>query len=113
MVCDCAPPSVQDANVFWTPPDVREETLTLCWPGTNARVNPPFCVAPSTVTGSPAGLVWNVTGTSPLKMAVTVCGPFIVTVVEGLDAEATAPDQPENTDPEVGLAEIGTELPGA
>ena len=38
------------------------------------------------------------------KLAVTVIGPLIVTVVDALVALATGPDQPLNANPEFGVA---------
>jgi hypothetical protein len=47
----------------------------------------------------------------PLKFAVTASGAFIVTVVEVLEALATAPVQPLKVYPELAVAPIFTTVP--
>jgi predicted RNA methylase len=47
------------------------------------------------------------------KMAVTVIGPFTVTVVEAEVEEATGPVQPAKTNPGFGVARRDTTVPGS
>jgi len=47
------------------------------------------------------------------KLAVTLCGALMVTVVEALEALATLPVQPLKTKPELGVAVRATAVPAA
>lgn len=47
-------------------------------------------------------------GATAKKFAVTFSAALMVTVVNALDAFATAPDQPLKLYPEIGVAVIGT-----
>src|SRR5205807_1608964 len=111
--CVCAPPSDHDVNTFCVPPLVIGEfTLTVCGPGASCSENGAVFVVPSTVTGNPAGMVWKVMPVRELKLAVTVFGASIVTVVDALLGDATLlPDQFANTNCDaVDVTEIGTEV---
>src|SRR5438270_12282731 len=63
------------------------------------------------VTGTKRNATGGVKLGSGTKFAVTVRGPLIVTVVEGLLALATVPVHPANMYPKLGVAAICTTVP--
>ena len=94
--CDAAPLSLQLTNTYWVSvaPACGVAVAMVCDPGERLRVCGAVCCAPpSTLKCKPGGFVWMVTPAKEEKLAVTVWGALIVTVVALFDALATLPDQ--------------------
>src|SRR5579862_3677757 len=96
MLCDAGLLSLHESKMscvpalgFWV-----VATAMVCGPSDRLRVCG-ACIAGwlSTVNSNPEGLVCMVTFGCEVKLAVTVCGAFIVTEVEGFPVLATFPLQ--------------------
>src|SRR5271170_3398961 len=97
-----APLSDQLAKVYWVPAVgvCGEVVAMVCWlPTCQETATGAACGGPaSTLTANPAGVVLMVTPTLfTTKIAVTLAGPVMVTLVEELLALATGPVQLEKT----------------
>src|ERR1700722_20159561 len=106
MLCEAAPPSLQEAKVYRVPapPAWGDPTAIVCVPCERVSVCGAISPAPpSTVNCDPGGLVWMVMCVSGRKFATTVSGAFMVTVVEALLAFATGPDQPAKESKPLGV----------
>ena len=99
-VWDSAPPSDQPANVYFVPllPCGEVVAMVCCDPNCQFTLTGATCnVPPSTLTCRPAGTVLIVMlELFTAKLAVTVCGEFMVMEVEAELELATLPVQPVN-----------------
>ena len=114
MLCEAAPPSLHPVNTYCVPaaPACVVATAIVCVPGVRLSVCGAVCAAPpSTLNCNPGGLVWIVMVVNGEKLAFTVSGALMVTVVEGSLAFATVPLQPLKVYPLLAFAAIGTTAP--
>ena len=96
MVCEAAPPSLQEVKTYrgllpWG--EVRLRVWEL--PASQVKVLGATTVAPSTITESPAGTVATTNDPGAPKLAVTLRGALMATDC-GLAAPLRSPDQPVN-----------------
>ena len=116
MLCDAAPASLQPVNTYCVPgpPAWGVATERTCDPCDRFSDCGAVCAAPpSTLNCRPGGLVCTVIPVSAEKLAVTVCGPLMVTLVELLLELATLPLQPANEYPLLAVALTGTSAPAS
>src|SRR5580700_3320755 len=97
MLCEAAPLSLQLVKTYCVPAAPACVVITAMVWDTCVRFSvcgAVIAVPPSMVNCNPSGLVWMVMAVGVAKLAVTVCGALMVTMVEALLALVTVPVQP-------------------
>ncbi len=112
-MCDAAPLSDQLANTYCTPVPPACVAAAIVWlvPGVHCTLQGDVQFVPSTVSDRPAGELATVTATGvPVKLAVTVAAPFIVTFC-GVVVPVNAPEKPLKVYPPLAVALTCTTVP--